>query len=161
MKRFCLVSLPIVFGVLMLGFLPAVRDSKVATAAEISKEWTFDATALKANGIVKAASQSNGDKLHWQQITAQFDDMAYPEAFARVLKFYADKCGTDFKYDPKTMVLGRKGERKGGRSIFTDVRNEPHETSFVFDSGVYSVGGIIRPSEEKNSVEAILTIAVR
>src|SRR5262245_28998396 len=131
------------------------------TAEEISKQWEVNATALKANGKISAGSQSNGEKLRWNQITVALDDLSYAEAFARVVKFYADQCGSDFTYDPKKMVVGHKGQSKAGRFIFSDVRSDPRELSFVFDAKEYTVSGLVRPAAEKDAVEVILTIAVR
>jgi hypothetical protein len=131
------------------------------TAEEISKQWGFDANTLKANGKVSAGGQSNGDKLRLNQITVKLDDLSYSEAFARVVKFYADRCGSDFTYNPKMMVVGHKGESKRGRFIFSDVRPDPRELSFVLDATEYTISGLVRPATEKDAVEIILTIAVR
>jgi hypothetical protein len=57
--------------------------------------------------------------------------------------------------------VGHKGESKGGRFIFSDVRSNPRELSFVFDATAYTVSGLVRPAVEKEAVEVILTIAVR
>jgi hypothetical protein len=131
------------------------------TAEDIAKQWSFTATTLKAAGKVAAGVQSNGDKLRWQQITVRLDDLSYAEAYARVVKFYADQCGSDFAYNPKLMQVGKKGESKRGRFIFSEVRPDPRELSFVFDGADYTVSGLIRPAVEKNELEVVLTITVR
>jgi hypothetical protein len=158
-----LLASPVALIGLLSGTPTASAEDKPAkpTAENISKQWGFDATALKANGKVSAAGQSNGDKLRWNQITVKLDDLAYNEAFARVVKFYADQCGSDFTYNPKMMVVGQKGESKRGRFIFSDVRPDPRELSFVFDAAEYTVSGLVRPAAEKETVEVILTIVVR
>src|SRR5437879_3317988 len=116
-----LLASPVALIALLGGDPSASGDDKPAkpTAENISKQWGFDAPALKANGKVGTAGQSNGDKLRWNQITAKLDDLSYAEAFARVVKFYAERCGSDFAYNPKLMVVGHKGESKRGRFIFS------------------------------------------
>jgi hypothetical protein len=130
-------------------------------ADEISIDWSFTATTLKANGRVSAGGQTNGDKLRWAQITVNLDEMKYADTFRRVLAFYADRCGADFGYDPKRMNVGVKGETKKGRYIFSDVRNDPRETSFVFNAPDHTVTGLIRPGTEKEEVEVLITIVIR
>jgi hypothetical protein len=131
------------------------------TPEEVLKQWSFTAPTLKAAGKVSAGVQSNGDKLRWQQITVRLDDLSYAETYARVVKFYADRCGSDFAYDPKLMQGGVKGESKRGRFIFSEVRADPRELSFVFDAADYTVSGLVRPAPEKGELEVLLTIAVR
>lgn len=140
----------------------AKGQEKVAkpTAEGVAKQWGFTAPTLKAAGKVAAGVQSNGEKLLWQQITVRLDDLTYTESYARVVKFYADQCGSDFAYNPQLMQVGQKGESKRGRFIFSEVRPDPRELSFVFDTADYTLSGLIRPGE-KNELEVVLTIAVR
>jgi len=146
------------------GPVPVARgDEKAAkpTAEDVAKAWGFAATTLKAAGKVSAGVHPNGDKLSWQQITVRLDDLSYAEAYARVVKFYADRCGSDFTYDPRLTQVGQKGQSKRGRFIFSEVRADPRELSFVFNAAVYTVTGLVRPAAEKNELEVVLTIAVR
>ena len=162
MRRRCLLALPFASALPLFGSARAANGEKAAVE-EVAKQWGFTSATLQANGAVAVAGQSNGDKLRWEQLTAKFDDLAYADTFARVLKFYALKCGaeSEFGFDPKKMVVGHKGEGKRGRFIFSDMRDKPRETSFVFDATEYTVSGLIRPGDEKDAVEVILTIAVR
>jgi hypothetical protein len=167
MRPYCLAGLLLASTIVIIGLMGIApiadgQDKPAKPTAEgIAKLWGFDAPALKANGKVSTAGQSNGDKLRWNQITAKLDDLSYAEAFARVVKFYADQCGSDFAYNPKVMVVGHKGESKRGRFIFSDVRSDPRELSFVFDAADCTVSGLIRPAAEKDTVEVILTTVVR
>jgi hypothetical protein len=143
---------------------PVARGQQKAakpTAEEVAKRWSFTAPTLKAAGKVAAGVQSNGDKLRWQQITVRLDDLAYAETYARVVKFYADQCGSDFTYNPNLMQVGQKGENKRGRFIFSEVRPDPRELSFVFDAADHTVSGLVRPAAERNELEVILTITIR
>ncbi len=140
--------------------LPTARAEDKASDA-IVKRWELAATAFKANGRVSAGGQANGDKVRWMQITVQFEDRKYADTFGQVVAFYAGRCGSNFAYDPKRMNVGVKGTSKLGRYIFSDVRNDPRETSFVFDAPDHTVTGLIRPGTEKDEVEVLLTIAIR
>ena len=150
---------PFAAAVLALA-LPAARAEDKA-ADEIVKRWELDAKEFKANGRVSAGGQTNGDNVRWLQITLQFSDRKYTDTFSQVVAFCADRCGANFAYDPKRMNVGVKGASKKGRYIFSDVRNEPRETSFVFDAADHTVTGLIRPGTEKDEVEVLLTIVVR
>ncbi len=132
------------------------------TVEDVYKQWSFDPAELELNGKVSAAGQSNDKKLSLSQIHIALEGLSYPEAFARVLKFYADQCGAHFGYEPNRMNAGVKGKSKNGQYIFSDLRNDPRETCFVFDSGAYTVSGVLQPArEKKDTVEVILTIGVR
>jgi hypothetical protein len=158
------LPVPVIALIGLIAGAPAVcHEGKAArhTAEEVSKQWGFSATTLKAGGKVSAGVQSNGEKLRWNQITVRLNDLSYAESFARVVRFYADRCGSDFAYNPEMMVVGHKGEGRRGRYIFSDVRPDPREVSFVFDAAEYTVSGLIRPAAEKGAVEVILTVAVR
>jgi hypothetical protein len=169
MRSYVLPTLLIASAIALVGRLDRApsasgRDKPARpTPEDISKDWGFSATTLKAAGKVATGVQSNGDKLRWYQITATLDDLSYAEAFARVVKFYADRCGSDFAYNPKLMQVGQKGESKRGRFIFSEVRPDPRELSFVFDATDYTVSGVVRPAPApgKDAVEVILTIAIR
>jgi hypothetical protein len=132
------------------------------TQEDVAKEWNLDAAAVKGISKVATGTQSNG-KLRWYQITVKFNDLSYTEAYARMVKFYAERSGSDFAYNPKLMQIGLKGQSPRGRFIFTELRPDPRELSFVFDARDYTVSGLVRPApaSEKEAVEVILTIAVR
>ena len=168
MRRYCLFAFLLSSVVALVGLAIGAGTTRgsgkpsVATAEDIAKQWSFTATDLNANGKISAGFQSNGEKLKWSQIRVELVDVSYADTFGRVVKFYADKFGYDYKYRPKAMVVGAKGENKGGRFIFSDVRGpEPRESSFVYSTAEYTVSGFVRPALEKDAVEVTLTIAVR
>jgi hypothetical protein len=168
MRPRCLSALLLASAAVLIGLALSASTtngggkSNKATAEDIAKQWSFTPVDLNANGKVSGASQSNGEKLKWGQVTVQLVDLSYAEAFSRVVKFYADKFGYNFEYRPKQMVVGAKGENKHGRFIFSDVRgHEPRESSFVYNTPEYTVSGFVRPALEKDAVEVTLTIAVR
>ena len=150
-------------GCVSLGLVatPGAGQPAKPSAADVAKQWVPRPLDLAANGKVTTQSPSSGDRLRWFQFTLTLKDVSAAEAFARTVRFYAGKCGSDYDHAAKR-VIGHRGETADGRRfIVGDVNLDPREVWFACDGPAVTASGLIRPAAPPAQVEVILTVAVR